>query len=752
MKQHHRLFALVLILAFLAGCTGPSATTLPGTAAVSTATTSGALPPPAVAITSAPAPQSIMATFLDAWQKDDYATMYSLISQDSQKAISAEDFSTRYTSAMAALTLKELTYETGPDSYIPSPAAFKFKVTFKTRLSGDFTREISAPLNLENGQWRIAWDDGLIMPELKGGNHLQMDFNVPARGIISDRNNQPLMAQTDVMALGVIPAQINPDTEGALLAELSRITGLFPGNISAMYNDKRTVDWYVAVGEAPLADVRYGLLSGLGGVAMAQYNSRFYFLGGIAPHTVGYVSAVPKEQLDQYLRNGYSPAARVGQKGIEKWGEEYLAGKTGGTLYVIGPAPDNKVISTLGQSESKPSSSITLTLDENLQVQAQKAITGFRGSIVVLERNTGRILAMVSSPKYDPNLFEPNNTNSGYALGGLLGDTDTPLLDRSVQGQYPLGSVFKVITFSAALESGTYTPQSPYTCGYHFTELADRTLDDWTWDHFKNELALTGEGTTQPSGDLDLTGALMRSCNPYFWHIGKDLYDQGRVTAIADMARGFGLGSKTGIEQLDEVAGTIINPPTVLDAVNQSIGQGDVLVTPLQVADFMAAIGNGGTLYRPQIIEKITGSDGVETNKFDKIVRGVLPMKPETLQALQTAMLAVIRNRRGTAYNRFANLTTVPIYGKTGTAESSTGIPHAWFAGYTDAQNPDLPDIAIAVVAENAGEGSAIAAPIFKRIVETYFFGQPRSFYPWESNIGITRTPTEPVTPTPPEQ
>jgi penicillin-binding protein 2 len=747
MKHVNRFFGLAFALALLAGCAGQGTST--STNAPVTAISNSTLPAPAVAITSAPDPLALMRTYLDAWQKDDYPTMYALISQDSQRTIKAEDFNTRYSSAMSALTLKELTYEISPESYVPSPAHFNFKVNFKTRLAGDFQREISAPLTLENGQWRIVWDESLIMPELKGGNRLQMDFNIPQRGVIYDRSGQPLLEQTDVMALGVIPNQILPDSEGALLAELSQLTGLYPGNISALYNDKRSVDWYVAVGEAPLADLNghYNSLSALGGVVMTQYNSRFYFQGGIAPQTVGYVSPVPKEQLDQYLRNGYSPAARVGQKGIEKWGEPYLAGKTGGTLYVIGP--DGTVLNTLGKSDSQSASSITLTIDKNLQAQAQKAITGFRGSIVVMERDTGRVLAMVSSPRYDPNLFDPNNVNSSAALGDLLNDPNTPLLDRAVQGQYPLGSVFKVITFSAALESGTYTPETPLYCGYDFTELPDRTLHDWTWDHFQQELADTGEGKTRPSGDLNLTGALMRSCNPYFWHIGKDLYDQGRVTAIADMARGFGLGSKTGIAQLDEVAGTIVNPPTVLDAVNQAIGQGDVLVTPLQVANFMAAIGNGGTLYTPQIVEKIVDGTGVETILYKKEVHGVLPMRPETLAALRTGMLAVIRNPRGTAYQRFTNLTSIPIYGKTGTATSSTSAPHAWFAGYTDAQRPDLPDIAIAVVAENGGEGSVIAAPIFKRIVEVYFFGQPRTPYWWETSPGITRTPTSPVTPTP---
>jgi len=201
------------------------------------------------------------------------------------------------------------------------------------------------------------------------------------------------------------------------------------------------------------------------------------------------------------------------------------------------------------------------------------------------------------------------------------------------------------LLFSAALESGTYTPETIYQCGYDFTELPDRVLHDWTWEHFQNELRLTGEGKTRPSGTLTLTQGLMRSCNPYFWHIGVDLYNQGRVTAIADMARGFGLGSKTGIGQLEESAGTIVNPPSLIDATNQAIGQGDVLVTPLQVADFMAAIGNGGTLYRPQIVEKIIDANGVETTMFKPESRGVLPMKPETLAALRTAMLAVIRER-----------------------------------------------------------------------------------------------------------
>jgi len=742
----YRFFSLVGTLVFMAGCSGqsgiePSRTSTPPSNNIT-------LPTPAVYITSAPDPQTGLRIFLEAWAKNDYAAMYPMLTQASQNSIPLEDFVGRYQNSMDALTLKELSYEIGSNEFQSDSAQISFHVDFKTNLVGDVSRDMTTRMQLENGQWRIAWDDGLILPELKGGGVLKIDYSVPSRGIIYDRNNNSLMQQTDAIALGVIPAQIIPETEGTLLGLLSSLTGISPGNIMSMYDDKRGVDWYVPVGESTLADVnrRYTALTSLGGVVMSQYNSRFYNQDGIAPQSVGYVSPVPREGLSQYLRSGYAPSSRIGQAGVEKWGEQYLAGKTGGTLYVI--ASDGKVLSTLGQFESQPASSITLTIDQDLQVQTQDALAGFRGSIVVMERDSGRVLAIVSSPKYNPNLFDPNNANSSYALGALLNDPETPLLNRAVQGQYPLGSVFKVITFSAALESGTYMPQSPYYCDYHFTELPDRVLDDWTWEHYQNELFETGEGITRPSGDLDLSGALMRSCNPYFWHIGLDLYNQGRVSAIADMARGFGLGAPTGIGQIDEAAGAIVNPPSLLDAVNQAIGQGDVLVTPLQVATFMAAIGNGGTLYRPQIVEKITDPVGVDTAAFKPESRGVLPIKPETLAALREAMLSVVRNKRGTAYQRFTNI-SIPIFGKTGTAESNSGTPHAWFAGYTDAKNPDRPDIAIAVIAENAGEGSEIAAPIFKRVVEIYFFGRARTPYYWESNIGITRTPTSPVTETP---
>ncbi len=708
----------------------------------------GVKPTPVAVTTKAPPVDQTMQGFLNDLKADNIAGMYAMTSQDSQQNISQDDFVKYYTDNLNQMSLKSLDYQILATTVNPNNAQSTFRITYHTSLVGDLQRDITANLKLENGQWKVVWDSGLILPELHGGNHLSMDYDVPDRGLIYDRNNDPIVTNTDAYAIGVVPGQINNKTEGLLLNELSRLTGFYPGVISGMYADAGP-DWYVPIGEVTSDQMRgyYNLLTGLGGVVLNKYTTRYYLDDGIAPQAVGYTSALQPDEVNDYLRQGYSIAARIGRIGVEKWGEKYLDGKTGGTLYVV--SSDGSIVSYIGKSDAQQADSIYLTIDTSLQTQAQQALVGFRGAIVVIERNTGRVLAMVSSPGFDPNLFDPNNYNSSSGLTNLLNDQSHPLLNRATQGQFPLGSVFKVITFSAALESGTYTPDTSYDCGYHFTELPDRVLNDWTWDYYQNELAAGDPPPyTQPSGKLTLVQGLMRSCDPYFWHIGKDLFDQGRVTAVSDMARGFGLGQATGIDEVEEVSGNIPNPANDLDAVNEAIGQGTVQVTPLQVARFMAAVGNGGTLYRPQIVEKIVDPAGNEVQTFKPDAQGVLPIKSSTLDALRQGLYAVVHDPRGTAYFRFLNI-KIPIYGKTGTAESGSGLPHSWFAGYTDANNPDKPDIAIAVLAENAGEGSDYAAPIFKRVVEIYFDGHPVSPYWWESNIGITRTPTSPVTPTP---
>ncbi|MFT3892103.1 MAG: penicillin-binding transpeptidase domain-containing protein [Anaerolineales bacterium] len=242
----------------------------------------------------------------------------------------------------------------------------------------------------------------------------------------------------------------------------------------------------------------------------------------------------------------------------------------------------------------------------------------------------------------------------------------------------------------------------------------------------------------------ELDEGLMRSCNPFFWQIGFTLYQNNRSNDIANMARNFGLGSLTGIQQVAENAGQINDPNgDPVETVNQAIGQGTVQVTPLQVARFIAAIGNGGTLYRPQLVDKVQPVNGAAISIFKPESQGTLNITSDRLAYIQNAMVMVVQNPRGTANFRLRGL-SVPVAGKTGTAESGSGKSHAWFAGYTmNSQNSGLPDIAIAVLLENQGEGSDWAAPIFKRMVEVYYNGTPQSILWFEQSIlGPTKTPT----------
>jgi cell division protein FtsI/penicillin-binding protein 2 len=740
------IWSLLILLLLVAGCQRGVVET---ETKVPTDQPSPTLSDVSVLTTSAPDPTTTALDYLQAWKNEDYSRMYDMLTSVSQDAINQEEFTKKYSrvAAEAALDKPGIDYEILSALVNPYNAQVSYRVSLHSVLLGDINpRETVMNLSLEKGRWRVQWDDGLILPDLSGGNYLLMEYRIPSRANIYDQEGRALVAQSDAVALGVDAGNLPVESDGALLSLLNRMTEgqIRPEALQPRLDNYRQNGWYL-----PIADFSTDVISRFESalaaftqVVMQSFRSRYYFDGGltsVAPHVTGYMSLIQVDEVEYFQRLGYRQDERVGRSGLENWGEPYLAGKRGGALYVV--SPEGKTITKLAETNPQPSQAIYTTLDKELQIKVQEALGDFNGAIVVLERDTGRVLAMASSPSFNPNLFEATNYNRQFLIDQVFDPVTTPTLNRATQGLYPLGSVFKIITIAAALESGLYTPETVYNCGYFFTELQGLQLQDWTYERFLQD------GKTPPSGLLTLPEGLMRSCNPFFYHIGLDLFNQGLQTAVSDMAQGFGLASLTGIELPDEKTGAIPVPNSQIDATNGAIGQGDTLVTPIQVARFVAALGNGGTLYRPSVIERITPPDGEPSYVFRPEAQGTLPISEDTLQVIQDAMVRVVEDPRGTARHRFANV-GVKIAGKTGTAQT-VGKPHSWFAGYTFSERENQPDIAVAVLVENQGEGSDYAAPIFRRVIEIYFSGQPLTQYWWESQIGVVRTPTPDVTATP---
>jgi penicillin-binding protein 2 len=730
---HHALrFTRYWLLAFaLAACAGigsPATVTPP--------------PPPTPTLTT-PDPEGTARTFLAAWERGDYAGMYSLLSPLSQDAISPDDFQARYQTLQRIATVNSVETDVLSSLKNGETAQVRYSVRWRTGVVGDIVRETAMTLIYTDGRWTIAWSDGMILPELEGqgdGNTLVMEYTRPARANIYDRNGQGLARQGDAVEVSVVPNQISD--EAGVLAALANLLGQSPEAIQRKYTGVPG-DWTIHIGVASAEDVQanFDTLTGLGGIHLKRYATRFYPMGGIAPQVIGYMTSISPEALPEYQAKGYTGDEIVGGAGLEAWGEPYLAGTRGGKITVV--TPNGQIATGLAESQPQPAQAIYTTLDRDLQLAAKEALGDFTGAIVILNPQTGEVLAMVSNPGFDPNIFDPVNGDAN-AQGEVFNDPLTPLLNRATQGVYPPGSVFKIPVMSAALLSGLYTRDSTYTCTGVWDGLGPEALKyDWTVTF-----------GVPPHGKIDLVQALAFSCDPYFYTVAYDLY-QYNPDYVSQIARQFGLGQPTGIEQVAETAALIPDPEWKLttygepwtpgDSVNMGIGQGYVLVTPLQIAQMMAAVQNGGALYRPQLVHHIVPPGGGPTFEFAPIVSGQLPVTPEQLALIQEGLRDVTQIQGGTARHRFLGL-EIPVAGKTGTAEApAQGAPHAWFVGYTDAHRPDRPDLAMVVLVENKGEGSEYAAPIFRRIVEIYFLGRAYTLYPWEPGFADSGS----ATPTP---
>jgi penicillin-binding protein 2 len=341
-----------------------------------------------------------------------------------------------------------------------------------------------------------------------------------------------------------------------------------------------------------------------------------------------------------------------------------------------------------------------------------------QGAAVILDPQSGAVLALASVPSYDPNGFILGFSPRDRAL--LQSEAQRPLLSRAAEGAYPTGSAFKPITFAAAMEGLGYAPNTVLDCPATFQlEGADQVWEDWTVAY--------GVGA---QGPLTLHQALVNSCNTVFYGIGRDL-DHRDPELLPQMTKAFGLGEATGIPYLPEVAGVAPDPAWKLetfgdywatgDAVNLAIGQGYLQATPLQLATAYAAIANGGYLLQPYIVSELVDPEGAVEHVGERVVRSRLPISGATLTALQAALRAQTSDPFGAgSYQVFGDMTW-PIAGKTGTAQrnaSAAAKPHSWFAGF--GPYGAQAEIASTVMYESAGEGVSFAAPATRRIYDAW--------------------------------
>ena len=684
----------------------------------------------------------IALAFYRAWEGFDYLGMYSLLAPSNQALVDSQSFTSLYSETMNTAAVQSVHAQPLAINQDGSNAEFSVRVTWETGVIGSITRDFTVPMVFENGRWGIIWDEGLILPELSGGNRLFLDYRIPSRANIYDINGLALAYQGTIFTLGVVPGQIE-DEEGMLI-NLSPVLGLSPDEIKAIYAPAQP-DWYWPIGEVPEETLQQYItaLQPYIGKGLAQPEprlARLYSDDGVAPHIVGYTGYIPAERLAEYQAQGFRGDEQVGLAGVEQWGEDYLNGERGGVLTIVGPS--GEYISTVQEREPKQSRSVYTTLDRDFQKAVEDALAsaieahpvGQRGAAIVLDVKTGAIRAMASYPTYSPTIFDLARPDADVELGQVLSDPANPLVNRVTQGAYPAGSLFKVVTFTAAVNSGLYTPESTYN-------------SIGTWDQLGESFIKT-DWLEGGHGVVSLAEALVVSCNSCFYDAAYNMDFQDNFF-FSNTAKEFGLSSVTGIEGVAEVSGLIPDPEWKLatvgegwatgDAVNMGIGQGYVQVTPLQMATVFAALANGGIIPQPTLIDRIGGGGGAPEEAWPAQNNGQLPLSSEHLAVIQDSLWGVTHYEAGTATDRFVGL-PVPVAGKTGTAEAPPNAPHAWFGGYApaapytriDGLTLNEPEIAVVVIVENSGEGSEVSAPIFRRIVELYYGITPLQPLPWE--------------------
>jgi penicillin-binding protein 2 len=583
------------------------------------------------------------------------------------------------------------------------------------------------------------------------------------RGAIVDRNGNVLVTNKPVTSVELWPSGLPKlyARREAELRSLTHITGAPIRQISRLILERRhagdMLDPIIVRSEAstPMATYLEERAGDFPGVALARSYVRRYPHGSLAAQLLGYVGQISKQQLQTLSKAGYEPGDEIGQAGIEAKFDTYLRGVAGAAqvrVDSLGRPRSGRTLTT----QPQPGQTVRLTIDTGLQIAAQNALRdGIQlarnsgewaadgGAIVALNPRDGSILALASAPTFNPAVYAGRVTSHALAAQGLTPSTalarNYPSLNRAVDGEYPPGSTFKPLTAIAALEEHLIKPYAFYPCTGTYVAPEDRSHRVWhNWD---------------PNIDqgMDLPTALGYSCDTYFYRVGNAFYElpTDRGQPEQRWASAFGFGRASGTDMGYEQPGLL---PTIGwkhrtytrrsdpccwqvdrlwkpgDSIQLAIGQGDLLVTPLQMARFYAAIANGGKLVTPHVLMDVE-------NPNRTIVPTPAPPAPHQIPGLDPAYLQVVRqglyegthDSFGTSYGVFGKF-PIPIAGKTGTAQKVVQLPgytheenQSWWCGYGPANHPQL---VVCAVIENGGHGGTAAAPAAERVFAKFFHVQ----------------------------
>jgi penicillin-binding protein 2 len=565
---------------------------------------------------------------------------------------------------------------------------------------------------------RLAWMQLLNGPQYKRiaeENRIRQITAQGPRGSMYDRNGAVLVTNRPSFAISIIPAEYNHDHNTTLL--LAQIIGMEPEQLEKMLKDgeefpyipmrvKRDVDTVLQTRIQERKDE-------LPGVMIEAVPVRQYVYKELAANVIGFVGSINEEEYAIRKQRGYKPTDFIGKDGLEQEWEEILRGVDGGLQVEVNAL--GQEIQLIGDKKAVPGKGLVLTIDGNLQKAAQDALVqqieesqkagaaAKGGCAVVLDVHTGAVRAMVSYPAFDPNQFSGGINSANW--NKLISNPYHPLTNKAIQNAYPPGSVFKIITTAAALDLGYVTENEI------FDDKGVYTLGGWNFYGWEEK----------GLGKLNIVDALVWSSDPVFYELGRRM----GVDSLASYALTFGLGQRSGIKLQGEEKGTVPTEGWKQAAYNQpwypgetiiaAIGQGYYLVTPLQQAMLLMAVANNGIIYRPMVVDKVITADGALVERYQPEVIHRIYLKTDTWEVIKKGLVGV--TAKGTAVAVFQGL-KVKVAGKTGSAETGTGTVHSWFACYAPA---DKPEIAVAVLVEEGGEGSVAAAPITRKIIEAYF-------------------------------